>query len=78
MLLFPLRYPHSSHPVLAFKGAPAAFPVLPEHRALQQYVVWNKRMEREATDYINNTFGVGTPYIGVHLRMGTDWVKGSL
>lgn len=70
------RYPPSSHPVLAFKGAPASFPVLPEHRPLQRYVRWSKRMESEATSYINHTFGVDTPYIGVHLRMGVDWVRG--
>ena len=61
--------------MLAFKGAPASFPVLPENRGLQRYVMWNQRMEREAADYINNTFGQGTPFIGVHLRMGSDWVS---
>ena len=31
-------------------------------------------MEKQAADYINNTFGEATPFIGVHLRMGSDWV----
>ena len=30
-------------------------------------------MEAQAEDYIKNTIG-DLPYIGVHLRMGTDWV----
>ena len=69
------RYPSSTHPVLAFKGAPASFPVLPEHRSLQQYVQWNERMEKQALEYISNTFGEHTPFIAVHLRMGSDWVS---
>lgn len=67
------KYPASLHPILAFKGAPASFPVLPEHRSLQRSMVWNQRMERQAADYINNTFGEATPFIGIHLRMGSDW-----
>jgi hypothetical protein len=59
---------------LAFKGAPASYPVLPQHRELQRHVVWNQRMEKQATDYINNTFGLDTPFIGIHVRIGSDWV----
>ena len=67
------RYPPTLHPVLAFKGAPASFPVKREHRELQRYVQWSDKMEAQAKDYIKNTLG-DSPYIGVHLRMGTDWV----
>ncbi len=67
----------TSHPVLAFKGAPAHFPVPSRLRPLQQYVVWNSAMQKQVDDYRRNNFGVDTPYIGVHLRMGSDWVRGS-
>ena len=59
--------------MLAFKGAPARFPVLREDRALQQYVVWNSKMEGWAQDYIDRELS-GGPYIAVHLRIGSDWV----
>ena len=68
------RYPATLHPVLAFKGAPASFPVKRQDRQLHQYVRWSERMEAQAEDYIKDTIG-GSPYIGVHLRMGVDWVR---
>ena len=66
-------YPPTLHPVLAFKGPPAPFPVMREDRQLQQYVRWNDRLNTEAEEYIKHTIG-DSPYIGVHLRMGKDWV----
>ena len=68
-----LRYSPDQHPVLAFKGAPARFPVLPKHRHLQQYLKWSKMKNAEADEYINNTIG-DVPYLAIHLRMGIDWV----
>ena len=47
------RYPPLLHPVLAFKGAPASFPVKREHRQLQRYVRWSDRMEEQAKAYIS-------------------------
>ena len=67
------RYTPKLHPVLAFKGAPALFPVKREDRQLQQYVRWNERMNAQADEYIKHTIG-GSPYIGAHLRMEEDWV----
>ena len=69
------RYPPTEHPVLAFKGAPARFPVIREHRSLHQYLKWSKNMNQQAEDYINTRLH-GEPYISVHLRMGSDWVRG--
>jgi len=69
------RYPASAHPVMAFKGAPASFPVLPDHRRLHKHLRWNPRMEAEAFQFINNSFGANTNFIAVHLRMGSDWVR---
>ena len=71
----PPRYPPTEHPVLAFKGAPARFPVIREHRSLHQYLKWSKNMNQQAEDYINTQLQ-GQPYISVHLRMGSDWVRG--
>ena len=68
------RYPPTEHPVLAFKGAPARFPVIREHRSLHQYLKWSKNMNQQAEDYINTQLQ-GQPYISVHLRMGSDWVR---
>lgn len=68
-----LRFPPEQHPVLAFKGAPASFPVQRVNRPLQQYVVWNTRMQGWAQDYIDREMS-GEPYIAVHLRIGSDWV----
>ena len=67
------RYTPTLHPVLAFKGAPASFPVEREDRQLQQYIRWNERINTQAEEYIKHTIG-DSPYIGVHLRMGEDWV----
>ena len=67
------RYNPTSHPVLAFKGAPASFPLKREDRPLQQYIRWNERMNGLAEEYIKHTIG-DSPYIGVHLRMEDDWV----
>ena len=70
------RYPPTEHPVLAFKGAPARFPVIREHRSLHQYLKWSKNMNQQAEDYITTQLQ-GQPYISVHLRMGSDWVRGN-
>ena len=70
------RYPPTEHPVLAFKGAPARFPVIREHRSLHQYLKWSKNMNQQAEDYINKQLQ-GEHYISVHLRMGSDWVRGN-
>ena len=67
------RFPPDKHPVLAFKGPPASFPVQIINRPLQQYVVWNKRMQDWAQEYVEREMS-GGPYIAVHLRIGSDWV----
>lgn len=68
-----IRYSPDTHPVLAFKGAPASFPVKPYHRHLQRYLQWSDTINTLANEYINEVMG-GAKFIGVHMRIGSDWV----
>jgi len=68
------RFPPSEHPVVALKGAPAKFPMSPQHYDLQQYLQWSDSIQEQAQNYIDAHFP-GQKYIGIHLRNGPDWVK---
>ena len=69
-----VRFPASSHLVLAFTGAPAAFPVARQDVGLQQYLQWSSYIEDLADGFIRDNIP-HRPFLGIHLRNDLDWVK---
>ena len=69
-----VRFPASSHLVLAFTGAPAAFPVARQDVSLQQYLQWSSYIEDLADGFIRDNIP-RRPFLGIHLRNDLDWVK---
>ncbi|KAJ8299894.1 hypothetical protein KUTeg_021413 [Tegillarca granosa] len=65
------RYDPKKYPVLAFTGAPAAFPVQQQHVKLHTFLKWSDFIEKQADEFIkDNINGV---FVGIHLRRGSDW-----
>ncbi|KAJ8299958.1 hypothetical protein KUTeg_021477, partial [Tegillarca granosa] len=65
------RYDPKKYPVLAFTGAPAAFPVQQQHVKLHRFLKWSDFIEKQADEFIkDNINGV---FVGIHLRRGSDW-----
>ena len=70
------RYPPEKHPIIALRGAPATFPVEKHNRHLQRYLQWSDLINTQAEEYIRGDSGIGgQQFIGVHLRIGSDWVR---
>ncbi|CAF1180340.1 unnamed protein product [Adineta steineri] len=67
-------FPADRYPVLALKGAPASFPMLPEHRQLQKYMDWSEQIMNEVRQHQKTLFN-NEPYIGIHLRNDVDWLR---
>jgi len=72
--MYQCRYPPSVYPVLAMRGAPASFPIRSEHRHLQRYLMFSRRVDDEAQQYIDKHFPQ-KKFVGIHLRNGADWVS---
>lgn len=56
-------YPGDRYPVLALKGAPAAFPMEARHRYLQKYMNWSETILDEVWEHQEKLFN-NKPYIG--------------
>lgn len=69
------RYTPEKWPVIAFTGAPASFPVKSENRHLHKYLIWSKRIQTAARQFIDEKIGNERPFIGIHLRNGIDWIR---
>lgn len=67
------KFPPQHHPVLAFMGAPGAFPVKKGNRGIQKYVKWSKKVVTQAEEFIAKK--LQRPFLGIHLRNGPDWVR---
>ena len=60
--------------MLAFAGAPAAFPVAAHNVELHRYLRWASLIENESENFIRDEIKE-RPYLGIHLRNGVDWVS---
>lgn len=68
------RYSSEDYKVIAFTGAPAAFPVQQENLYLHKYLKWSDEIENKADKFIKNVLPKGA-FIGIHLRNGIDWIR---
>ncbi|XP_041481466.1 GDP-fucose protein O-fucosyltransferase 1-like [Lytechinus variegatus] len=68
------KFPVSEYPVIALSGAPAAFPVTQENRQLHKYLHWSEEIDGQADQFIQENLS-GSPFVGVHMRQGSDWVN---
>ena len=60
--------------VMAFTGAPAAFPVQEKDVGLHKYLLWSDNINGKADKFIEENFGK-EPFLGLHFRNGVDWVS---
>ncbi len=68
------KYSPSDYPVLAFTGAPGAFPVIKENVRLQEYLKWSDDVESRAIRFLLNKNKKNEFLIGLHMRNGIDFV----
>jgi peptide-O-fucosyltransferase len=70
------KFPPSEYKVLAFSGAPGAFPVEEKNVHLQKYLKWSDFIEKQADDFIKSFKSApGEKFIALHLRNGIDFVR---
>lgn len=69
------QFSAQSRPVLAFVGAPSAFPTNSKAVQLQKYVHFSRRMVEASRRHRERLGFARAPYLAVHIRHGTDWVS---
>lgn len=57
------------------KGAPSTFPANRDALPLQQYIHLSSKVEDLANQYREALGFARQPYLSVHLRHGSDWVR---
>lgn len=63
-------------PVLAFTGAPGAFPVLEKNVPLQKYLKWSESINNQVEQFLQRFKpNKDDKFIGIHLRNGIDFKK---
>lgn len=69
------RFPADKYPVLAFTGAPGAFPVAERNVQLQKYLKWSDSIEEKADAFIQEFKpNKEDKLLAIHLRIGSDFV----
>ena len=68
------RFPATQHPVLALRGAPARFPLLPHNRHLHKLLRWSTQILSIATEHVQAHMGTSA-YLGLHFRIDYGWVS---
>lgn len=66
------RYPAKDYPVLAFTGAPASFPVQQQNLGLHKYLQWSDNIAVQRDKFIKVNIG-DEKFVGIHLRLGSDF-----
>ena len=66
------RYPVEDWPIIAFTGTPGSFPLKKVDVELHKYLKWSNNITSQSQALIKQH--LQRPYIGAHLRIGSDWV----
>ena len=70
------KFPSLQYPVLAFTGAPGAFPILEKDVYLQKYLKWSNAVEKKANDFIQKFRpNKDDKFLAIHIRNGVDFVR---
>lgn len=70
-----INYPADKYPVIAFTGAPGAFPVEEYNVHLHKYIKWSIEIESKAMKFLKRMNKKNEKTIGIHMRIGMDFVS---
>jgi peptide-O-fucosyltransferase len=63
--------PAEQHSVVALADSPGSYPVAAENRDLQRYLRWGDEIRTQGEAFLAEH--IARPFLGVHLRNGSDW-----